>query len=169
MKTVIIDTNVILVANEKHPDVSPGCIAKCALRLQEIMEKGRIAIDDKHLIMREYLHKTSPETGKKSGDAFLKWVLRNTSNSERCDQVPLQVHPERGFDSFPDDRRLEHFDDADRKFVAVAAAHPHHPDILQAADSKWWDWALVLQEHGLRVDFICEDDLRRFHQHKFGS
>jgi len=32
----VIDTNVLLVANQKHPDVSPECIAECVKRLQAI-------------------------------------------------------------------------------------------------------------------------------------
>jgi hypothetical protein len=36
-KTKVIDTNVRLVANGQHADISPECVAECALALQKIM------------------------------------------------------------------------------------------------------------------------------------
>ena len=32
----VIDTNVLLVANDQHADVSPECVAECVQRLQAI-------------------------------------------------------------------------------------------------------------------------------------
>lgn len=167
--TSIVDTNVVLVANGQHQGVSPGCVAVCSLRLQAIMQQERIALDDSFRILNEYQHKTQPKRGNRPGDAFVKWALRNNANSAKCDLVPLQEHPDRGFESFPEDSDLVNFDAPDRMFVAVAAVHPAHPQILQAADSKWLDWEPALKRHGIEVDFICKDDIQRFHRNKFGS
>ena len=167
-KTKIVDTNVVLVANRQHQDVSPGCVKDCALALQDIRKNGRIAIDDSFRILNEYQNKTLPKRGNRPGDAFVKWVLRNNANKKRCDQVTLEEDGERGFSSFPDDVELADFDASDRKFIAVAMAHPKHPPILQAADSKWLNWNAVLNRHGVQVDFICQEDIQRFHQRKFG-
>lgn len=164
----IIDTNVILVANGQHQDVSPGCVAACALALQNIMKNGRIALDDGFRILNEYQNKTSPRRGKGPGDVFIKWSLQNNANHAKCDLVSLREHKTRSFESFPDDTDLENFDQPDRKFVAVAAAHPAHPPILQAADSKWLDWVPTLKRHGIDVDFVCRADIERFHRNKFG-
>ena len=84
------------------------------------------------------------------------------------DLIELVEHPELGFESFPNNRGLSTFDPSDRKFVAVANAHPNKPPILQAADSKWLDWEAPLAAHGLRVDFLCPDDIKRIHAKKFG-
>ena len=167
--TAIIDTNVVLVANGQHEDVSPACVANCALRLHELMKSGRIALDDAFRILLEYQNKTTPKTGNRPGDAFVKWVLRNNANTHKCDLVPITEHAGREFEEFPEDERLENFDPPDRKFVAVAAAHEEHPPILQAADSKWLDWSDALGEHGVQVEFLCPDDIQRFHDNKFGS
>jgi hypothetical protein len=164
--TVVVDTNVILVANRQHASVSELCIASCVTRLYEIVQAGRIAIDDGYRILSEYQNKTEPQIGKRAGDAFVKWLLRNNANPERCDQVVLAEHAERHFESFPDDVRLANFDPPDRKFVAVAAAHSDGPSILQAADSKWVAWATALQEHGVTVDFLCPADIRSFDEEK---
>ncbi len=166
---VIVDTNVVLVANGQHPDVSDECVASCAMKLESIKREGRIALDDAFRILGEYQHKTRPNRAKGPGDAFVKWVLQNMANEARCDLTPIEEHEERGFESFPEDADLANFDMADRKFVAVAAAHPEHPAILQAADSKWLDWSPALDRCGLRVEFICEADIRKFHSNKFGT
>lgn len=164
--TVVVDTNVILVANRQHPDVGDACVATCVARLHAIVRNGRVAIDDGYRILQEYQNKTAPHAGQRAGDAFLKWLLRNNANPRRCAHVPIVEHPQRGFDSFPDDARLAHFDPPDRKFVAVARAHPEKPPILQAADSKWLAWNEGLRAHGVRVEFLCPADLTRFEASK---
>lgn len=169
ISTVIVDTNVVLVANEQHSGMSPECAEICALILQNIMLEGRIVLDDGFLILREYQNKLNANRGKRPGSAFVKWALRNQYNATHCDQVRLTENHTRGFDSFPDDEELGSFDDPDRKFVAVSVAHPKYPPILQAADSKWLDWAAALERHGVDVKFVCKSDIQRFHKKKFGK
>lgn len=166
--TKVVDTNVILVANGQHPDVSATCVAACAKRLHGVMQSGRVALDDGYRVLKEYQHKTNAKTGKHPGDVFVKWLLRNNANPARCDLVPLEEHEERGFASFPADERLARFDPPDRKFVAVSAAHPDHPPILQASDSKWLDWSLALRDHGIEVEFLCCADIESFDAKKKG-
>lgn len=162
MTTVVVDTNVILVANRQHDAVSERCVAACAERLNQIVQGGRVAIDDAFRILGEYQNKALPQVGKRPGDAFLKWLLRNNANPARCDRVQLVEHAERAFESFPADDRLADFDSADRKFVAIANAHPEKPPILQAVDSKWLRWEPALNDCGLSVDFLCPSDMKSF-------
>jgi hypothetical protein len=128
----------------------------------------KLALDDCFQILLEYLNKTTPKIGNRPGDAFVKWALQNNRNQERVDLVQLTDHPSRGFDAFPDDPALGAFDSSDRKFVAVAVAHAKKPPILQAADSKWLKWAVSLQQHGITVEFLCQDDIARFAAQKSG-
>jgi len=167
--TYVVDTNVILVANGQHPCVSPECVQRCAHWLQALMDTGRVALDEGFEIVREYQHKTHASDGHGVGDAFLRWVLHHLDDPARCDLVTLAPHVQRGYDTFPDDARLLAFDAADRKFIAVAAAHPEHPPILQASDSKWLDWSPALAEHGVTVQFLCDAEVHAFHAHKFGQ
>ena len=169
METSIVDTNVILIANRQHEDVSPQCIDNCTLALQSLMQKGRLALDDRFRILLEYQNKTQPNKRKGPGDIFVKWALRNNANPSRCDLVTITEHPERGFVSFPDDADLANFDAPDRKFIAVAVSHPAHPPILQAADSKWLGWNPALKRHGVHVEFLCKADIERFHRKKTGT
>lgn len=166
MTAFVVDTNVILVANGQHQDVSAICLATCATKLQSIMRSEKLVVDDCFIILQEYQNKTTPKTGNRPGDAFVKWALRNNANTDRIDQVALQVHQERGFESFPDCPALKNFDPPDRVFVAVAAAHFQTPPILQAADSKWLDWTASLAHHNVNVEFLCRDDIERFQENK---
>lgn len=169
MSATVVDTNVILVANGQHPGVSFGCVAACALALQSVMRSGTLVLDDGFRILTEYQKKTQPKKGNRPGDAFVKWALNNRCTAKWVDQVTLQEHDERGFESFPDDQELAEFDDSDRKFVAVSGAHPGKPSIAQAADSKWLDWAPALKRHGIAVAFLCQPDIEGFHKNKFGA
>ncbi|NBD20170.1 hypothetical protein GTZ97_05730 [Aquabacterium fontiphilum] len=166
--THIVDTNVILVANGRHPGVTSACEAACRDWLTRIMEAGRIALDDGFALLGEYQHKADAQRGRGVGDAFVRWALRHRDDDARCDRIALAPHPVRGYAAFPEDPALADFDVADRMFVALARSHPERPDILQAADSKWLDWAPALARQGVRVRFLCEVDTQRFHQHKFG-
>lgn len=126
------------------------------------MRQGKLVLDDRFLILLEYQNKTQPKTGNRPGDAFVKWALRNNRNGNLVDLVAIREEAMRGFVTFPDDPALTTFDADDRKFVAVACAHPEKPPILQAADSKWLDWAPALKTHGVAVTFLCQADIIRF-------
>ncbi|AJE23665.1 hypothetical protein [Azotobacter chroococcum] len=168
MATVVIDTNVLLVANQQHADVSPECIAECVQRLLAIQNgKGVVVVDDAFRILGEYQHKTSLNPPKGVGDVFLKWLLRNVGKSKHVQQVRITELAENEFAEFPDAALQPRFDAPDRKFAAVANAHPHKPAIWQAADCKWLDWWRGLAAAGVQVKFLCPDDACRFYQGKF--
>jgi hypothetical protein len=76
----VIDTNVLLVANGQHKDVSEDCVIECVKRLQTIQQKGIAVIDDGYLILGEYQHKTRLNPPKGVGDVFLKWLLRHAGH-----------------------------------------------------------------------------------------
>ncbi|HEX5785120.1 MAG TPA: hypothetical protein VFY35_10360 [Burkholderiaceae bacterium] len=161
----VIDTNVLLVANEQA-DVSPDCVAECVRRLQAMQKAGVTVIDDDFRILGEYLHKTSLHPPKGVGDKFLKWLLRQTSTG-RVEHVALTELAEHCFAEFPDPTLEPRFDAPDRKFVAVAHAHPDKPAIWQAADCKWLDWWPALGKKGITVDFLCPDDACMVYRKKF--
>lgn len=162
----VIDTNVLLVANGQHADVSPDCVTECVTRLQAMQQRGITVIDDGFRILGEYQHKTSLNPPKGVGDVFLKWLLRQ-SGTQQVEQVTLNEIGEACFAEFPDATLEVLFDPPDRKFAAVAHAHPHKPAIWQAADCKWLDWWPALQAKGVKVDFLCPSDACVFYMKKF--
>lgn len=163
----VIDTNVLLVANGDHADVSHDCVSACVSRLQAMQASGTVVIDDGYRILGEYQHKTRANTSKRVGDVFLKWLLRHTGNPARVQMVPLTEWSADEFAEFPDHALQPSFDAPDRKFAAVANAHPDKPPVWQAADCKWLDWWPALVAAGVRVDFLCPDDACRFYGKKF--
>ncbi|OGB29355.1 MAG: hypothetical protein A3F78_10705 [Burkholderiales bacterium RIFCSPLOWO2_12_FULL_61_40] len=163
----VIDTNVLLVANEQHEDVSSDCVAACVRRLVDMQTNGITVIDDAFLILGEYQKRTRIKPPKGVGDVFLKWLLRNLSNPQRVEQVVITEFAENSFAEFPDAELQPKFDAPDRKFAAVANAHPDKPVILQAADCKWLDWWPALQAKGVEVDFLCAEDVCRVYEKKF--
>ncbi|WP_296511176.1 hypothetical protein [Rhodoferax sp.] len=165
--TVVVDTNVILVANGAHDDVSPECVLECVQRLQQLMQTGSIAIDDAYRILGEYQNKTIPRKGKGVGDLFIKWVLTKLADGQRVHLVPLTELGVDCFAEFPVPALEAVFDRPDRKFAAVANAHPAKPAIWQAADCKWLDWWPELKAQGVDVEFLCGDDICQFYAKKF--
>lgn len=163
----VIDTNVLLVANGQHPDISEGCVQACVERLQAMQAGGVTVIDDAYHILGEYQHKTSISPPKGVGDVFLKWLLRNVGNPRHVEFVSITETAPEQFAEFPCDDLQQRFDAPDRKFPAVAHAHPEKPPIWQAADCKWLDWWPTLADHGVKVEFLCPEDARGFYRNKF--
>lgn len=163
----VIDTNVLLVANGQHADVSDDCRIACVQHLQQMEKNGVTVIDDGFRILGEYQHKTSLTPPKGVGDVFLKNLLRNLGNRKRVEQVSLTELAENEYAEFPDPALQPVFDAPDRKFAAVAHAHLEKPAIWQAADCKWLDWWPALRAKGVQVEFLCPDDACTFYRKKF--
>ena len=164
MMAVIVDTNVAVVANGQSSQASPNCVDTCINRLEGIIRgEEKLVLDDMWAILGEYIRnlRSSGEPG--AGDRFLLWLLRNKDT--QCDLVSITPvnGSDNAFEEFPDDPALNDFDPADRKFIAVAYAHPEKPPILQAVDSKWLDFRNAFRRNGVTVAFICEDDIQRLH------
>ena len=160
---VIVDTNVAVVANGKSEQASEECVDTCIGRLEQIIRgETKLVLDENWNILGEYSRNLHLR-GADVGDRFLTWCLRNRTNPEQCELVSITplANLDNEFGEFPKDPELANFDPDDRKFVAVAVAHCEKPPILQAVDSQWLDFRDVLLQHGVRVQFICEDDIQR--------
>lgn len=154
---VIADTNVAILANGKSPQASPECVINCVRRLRQIQQSEILVLDDRWLIIQEYQKNLSSSGQTGVGDAFLKWLLTNQYNPQRCQRIQITEISEYNFAEFPKEPNLAGFDLSDRKFVAVAIAHPQKPPILNAVDSDWQDFCDLLAHHGVQVEFICPD------------
>ena len=160
MITVILDTNVPKVTNGFSEQASEDCVEICVERLEQITTGDlKLALDDQRRIIDEYRRQLNSSGQPGFGDAFLKWVEINWTNPEQCDLVEITpvAGPKINFEEFPDDSRLDDFDDDDRKFIAVACAHRDNPPIWQAVDGKWEDFLDVHRENSVTVEYICED------------
>ncbi len=161
---VVVDTNVAKVANgrKESPQASPNCVSTCINKLEGIVRgKEKLVLDNRWIIISEYRDNLRSTGEPGAGDSFLRWILMN--KDDRCDLVPIKPvnSSENEFEEFPNDPALEGFDPDDRKFIAVALAHPERLPILQAVDSQWWDFRDAFRRNGVAVKFICEDDIQR--------
>lgn len=176
MDAVIVDTNVIVIANDTD-DKRKDCRDHCQDRLQEIISHGeRVVIDDRQGILREYRRYANPNSRKGIGDIFLKRLLQNLGNPAVCTMVPVTPLAGNGpeFAEFPnDDEALAGFHKKDQKFIAVALAHQRDigqvPTILLAIDRGWLPFTDALASYGVSVDLICEEDIQRPRQRGKGK
>jgi hypothetical protein len=154
--TFVVDTNVIVVANDREADhATPQCVLRCVERLTEIRNAERIALDAGYEIFDEYRGKANLSGEPGVGDRFMKWVFDNLRNEECFDLVEITPLGDGSYSEFPVDPRLAGFDLADRKFVAVSIEHPGRPPILNAVDSDWDDFLGPLAENGVSVERLC--------------
>jgi hypothetical protein len=154
----IIDTNVLISTNGRDcPQVTLKCLEETRKFLQGFIKEGVIVLDNQWLILTEYKHKVNSTGQPGIGDAFLKWILTNLANSQRCQQIPIHPLGDNNFLEFPDDPELEEFDRSDRKFVAVALADPDNPPIVNAVDTDWLKFYEPLVKNGLKIQLLCPD------------
>lgn len=162
MNAVVVDTNVAVTANgaDLPHGVTRRCIAACARRLLEVQQRETVVVDNGWLILNEYKANVNERGQPGAGDAWLKWLLTNHANPQRCHKVALTpVKDGRLFEEFPDDPDLTHFDVSDRKFVAVSRAHDERPPVLNAVDSDWQEHQVALARHDVAVQFLCPEYL----------
>lgn len=161
---VIVDTNVPIVANgQKSVQASSSCINSCIAAIRDVQHKHILIVDEGWRVIREYLRQLNQKGRPGIGDEFMLWVLQNQYNPARCERVvitPLAASTDgNDFAEFPDDPELTNFDRSDRKFVAIALAHPERPPILNATDTDWHGHQLALEKHGVKIQFLCSDTL----------
>ena len=175
MNAVIVDTNVIVIANDTD-DKRADCRDRCQDRLQEIISHGEtVVVDDGWRIFGEYEDNTNPNDRKGIGDLFVKRLLQNLGNPTVCTMVPITPSAGNGtdFEEFPTDDALSDFDPDDRKFIAVAVVyknvHQQKALLLQAVDSQWYGFHEVLVENGLKIEFVCEAYIRDLYERRNAS
>lgn len=166
---IVVDTNVLIAANGSDAEWKP-IASRCADRLREVMDGSIVCTDSLGLILAEYGNKLPSRSRTGFGDMFFLWLARNRSNGEFCQTVPITPN-ETGFNEFPDlaDELAAIIDPSDRKFIAVAHAHPEKPPILEATDSKWIGWKDGLASACITIDFVDEEFLRPYYERKMGQ
>ena len=166
----IIDTNVPVTANlatnvEAIACELLPCVLACVEAIEHVVEHGGLVIDSGDEIFDEYRARLSMRGQPGLGDRLMKWVHDHRWTIPEEDRVTITTSGD-SYREFPNHGALNHFDRSDRKFVAVANAHPAKPPILQATDSKWWGWKDALNEAGITVRFLCEDWIKKKYAEK---
>jgi hypothetical protein len=168
----VVDTNVPIIANHiigavRSDDIPDQCILACIEAIESVIQKKALVIDIENEIFDEYKSNLSMSGQPGYGDAFMKWVHYTGPSLPASQRVAITKIGD-SYKEFPDHPELTNFDLSDRKFVAVANAHPKKPPILEAADSKWWGWKQPLEEVGITVWFLCPEYIENKYSKKIG-
>lgn len=171
-KKCLVDTNVPKTANlaldpATIPPELTGCVLACVEAVDHVVKMRCLVMDAGDEIFDEYRKQLSMRGQPGVGDRFMKWVHDNRWTLLDADRVTITKDGQ-SYVEFPDHHGLTQFDNADRKFIAVANAHPAKPPIIQATDSKWWGWKDALTEVGISVHFLCPDYVKAKHAEKMG-
>ncbi|MBI5059989.1 hypothetical protein HZB60_09465 [candidate division KSB1 bacterium] len=164
---IAVDTNVPMVANCLSPQASVDCVNRCLDVIERLdADTLQILLDTNWLIIGEYQDNLNSNGQPGIGDRFLRWVLTNHRNPQRCKLVLLtQIGPPRLFDEFPGDPALAQFDSSDRKFVATTRSYRietgESAPVYVAVDTDWWVYEQPLSRHDVRVVFVCPVDMNR--------
>jgi hypothetical protein len=150
---IVLDTNVLVVADAVRDDVSPACTEACVDALLEA-QHGRYVLDDDDHVLAQYQANVDDQRPYGVAFEFLMHVYDTQRDPARAERVRLTPHAERGWQEFPDDPRLARFDRTDRVFAAVAR---DRAPVVNATDSDWWDHAEALAANGITVRFLCAD------------
>ncbi len=172
-KKCLVDTNVPKTANlaldpATIPQELAGCVLACVEAVEHVVKMSCLVIDAGDEIFNEYRNLLSMKGQPGVGDRFMKWVHDNRWKLPDADRVTITKIGQ-SYAEFPDHDGLTQFDYSDRKFIAVANAHPAKPPVLQATDNKWWGWKEVLTEVGITVHFLCPDYTKAKYAEKIGK
>lgn len=156
---LIVDTNVPLKAACENPedDIDKKCAFACLKFIKRIMKSSDVVVlDSEYDILKEYIKQMKKFNQDNVAKVFFKWVLKNLS-SNRIQKYNITKLGDNEYVEFPRSHELVHFDFSDRKFVALAKAHPSHPPIYNGSDTDWWDYRDALEKEGVHIVFLCED------------
>lgn len=154
MSAVVIDVNVLVVANARETEqATPDCILNCVSALEEAREKI-VVLDNLGLIFGQYQDYNNFKGQPGLGDFFFRWLYLNQFDVEHCEIVSLTVE-ENSFLEVPNG--LRGFDPSDHVYIAAAKASIHSPTILNATDTDWHEWHIQLEQHDFKIEFLCSD------------
>ncbi len=165
---IIIDANVPCQAGKSPSGLSPEeavCTSICSRFIGEFIKdkSSRLALDDAYRILNEYgrVCVVNSRHEPNMTSIFRRWAHEYyAKNYCKGDVVTLNELGENHYLEYPDDPALIAFDLHDKKYIAVAYAHPEHPHIYNAMDTDWWPVRKILAALGITVNFICEEYIR---------
>ena len=151
MTTMVVDTNVAIVANGRDTHADTQCRLNCVNRILSLVESGVVVVDDKGLIIDEYINRLNFSGTPGVGDAFLRYVFNNQHVGGRVRRVNVTPSGDdrKGFEELPNNG----FDPSDRKFLAAAVVA--NAAVLNAVDSDWREHEALMEDLGVNVVELC--------------
>jgi len=168
MMKCIVDTNVPVKAS-----CNP---ATCAVNELEMVNAcidfihmliknpdSKIVLDMDREIIREYEHNVEKTD---MGKQFFNWLYTYIKQMDIINDMIKLEKIDDEYCAFPDDKELEDFDLADRKFVALARSHSENPPIIEAADGKWLQFVETLKKYNIEIKFLDIDYAKKMYEKK---
>jgi hypothetical protein len=156
---VVVDTNVLAVAEGLHDHASEECVLACIRLLRAVIDgKKIVGVDDADGILGEYLKTLGESSRAGVGQKLASRLWRTRYDPNVCHRVEITPidDPPGSFSEVP--LPLRDFDADDQRFLAVAAAEGVNPPIFQALDQEWWQRRPDMAANGLDVQFLCATD-----------
>jgi hypothetical protein len=155
---VVVDTNVLAVADGLSPGASARCVDACLQVVVQLEGGVPLLVDEGDEIFVEYLGTLS--ASRASGlAAKLVARLYRTRYGGGCHRVPITrtAAPPPVYDEVP--AVLHDFDADDQKFIAVAATTNGASLLFAGIDGEWWARQADFAAGGLLLQFPCYTDL----------
>lgn len=156
MNDVIIDTNVMMVANHQHAGATGACVDACVAFLIQVRSKRVVLLDSADQVRIEYANALSQGRPYQLGAQFLMHIYQNQFNEKHVRRIDLEVTPGGEYLAFPVTAELKTFDPSDRKFAALSKVTG--VPVTNAVDSDWALSLAALEAGGIRVTFLCGAD-----------
>ena len=149
---LVIDTNVLIVANRESEQADEACEVEAARTLYKAMRDDIVLIDTGTLATKEYdtYCRRSGQPGV--GDLFFKSLLDNIANERRVLRIDIGSTPEEVDSVIP--AALADFDPSDRKWIALHLVGSAD-SIINAVDSDWAQRKNDLEAAGVHVVELC--------------
>jgi hypothetical protein len=154
---VVIDTNVLAVAEGMHGKASDLCRAACVQIARQVQQGRPVSVDTGDRIVSEYFQVLKDAETSSVGKKLALRLYRLRHDPKVCRQVEITPteFPGTSFVEVPE--TLKDFDIDDHMFIAVAASDD--AVILQSLDKEWWERRKDFAKAGVDVQFLCIGDL----------
>jgi hypothetical protein len=156
---VVVDTNVLAVADGMHEGASPECVLACVQLARRVSDGQRLGVDSGDEILNEYLGTLRNGRTAGIGAKLAESLWRRRFDARVCHQIAISsiADPPGSYAEVP--VPLRDFDVDDQKFLAVALSEGGVPLVFQALDEEWWRRRADLIGNGIAVQFLCAVDL----------
>lgn len=159
MTSIVVDTNVLAVADGRHDGASEHCVLACLAIVQRVADGQCVAVDSSNAILSEYLLTVAGKGRFGPAAKLVKKLWDQRWNPDVCCSVEITLidDPAGSFAEVP--AVLQDFDIDDHKFIAVARALGAASLLYQALDREWWVRRADFVAAGILVQFPCSADL----------
>lgn len=156
---LVLDTNILVVAEGLNEDAPRACQAACIEVISQLREGVVVAVDSGGEVVLEYLRALRGSPTSNLGVKLAKRLQRMSADPKVCKRVEITpCDPPGSYEEVP--ISLRDFDTDDQKFIAVAAADPSRPEIYTGVDGEWWERRRDFVDAGIDVQFPCGGYLR---------